>query len=65
MMSVYDMSTGELLRQESSGERWKATRGNDVGHEFPGATEQEGRSELDDWQRRLELRLLPVSTTER
>ncbi len=65
MISVYDMSTGELVRQESSGERWMATRRKGAGQEFPGAAEPEARSALDDWQRRLELRLLPVSTTER
>ena len=65
MISVYDMSTGELLRQESSGERWKATQRKDAGHEFPGAAGPEARAALNDWQRRLELRLLPVSTTER
>ena len=65
MISVYDMSTGELLRQESSGERWKAARRNDAGQEIAGGTEEEGRSALDDWKRGLELRLLPVSTTER
>ena len=67
MVSVYDMSSGELLHQECCAQR-RVGRRQGAGRLEPGSDLEAGaRTHRDEWALSMspELALLPVASTER